>query len=168
MNQLYECSVPVLSHYLTRLWDLYDTLEEQDADPNLRLMPDGFSAGRHFSVAQGFGLRAVFPALGKPIPELPSEETQFEDLRLCNRFVRKHLSAISRGDFEKSTLRNLRHVAGQANVSQSVQDYVLLFGMPNFFFHIVTGHATFRRAGFDLGKSDFDGIHSYEKDFSFM
>jgi hypothetical protein len=42
-------------------------------------------------------------------------------------------------------------------VSLSRRDYVLQFGLPNFFFHITTAYALLRQRGVDIGKRDFLG-----------
>lgn len=146
---------------------LYESLERQGADSSIRLSENGFSAGEHFSVAQEFCLRVVFPVLGREIPTLPSELTGFLDLQRCNRIVQDELSALTPADFGRSTVRRVRHEAGQALVSLPVEEYVNLFGIPNFFFHLTMGYATFRGRGYDVGKPDFDGYHRYDKGFSF-
>jgi hypothetical protein len=164
---LFECTVPVFQRYLNQLTRLYDALEEQQADPDLRLVSDGFCAGEHFAIAQGFCLRTVYPVLGQSVPELPNEGAQFADLRICNHFVRDHLAELAPSEFETADAITVQHVAGQARLSHAAHDYALLFGLPNFFFHVVSGYSTFRMHGFDLGKAEFDGFHTYEKGFQF-
>lgn len=122
---------------------------------------------RAFSVAQEFCLRVVFPVLGRQVPALPSEGTGFADLQLCNRFIQNELSALTPADFSRSTVRNVKHEAGQAHVSLPLGECVNLFGIPNFFFRLSTGYTIFRGHGYELGKRDFDGYHSYDKGFSY-
>jgi hypothetical protein len=35
--------------------------------------------------------------------------------------------------------------------------YPLTYGLPNFFFHVVTAYDILRHAGFDIGKADYMG-----------
>ena len=37
------------------------------------------------------------------------------------------------------------------------EGYVLTYGLPNFFFHIVTAYDIIRNAGFEIGKADYMG-----------
>ncbi len=46
-------------------------------------------------------------------------------------------------------------------------EFLHLYGLPNFFFHLTMGYAALRAAGVRLGKADFDGFHSYPDDFRF-
>lgn len=164
---IYDATVPVFLRYLEQLLKLYDILEEQGADPNVRLVQGGFSGGEHFSVAQGFCLRTICPILGRAIPELSNEGTKFTDLREGNQFVKKYLLQLEPVDFETAETKTVQHSAGQADLSQPVQEYALHFGLPNFFFHLVSGYSAFRTHGFQIGKADFDGLHAYEKGFKF-
>ena len=35
------------------------------------------------------------------------------------------------------------------------ESYVLTYGLPNFFFHVITAYNILRNAGFEIGKVDF-------------
>jgi hypothetical protein len=61
----------------------------------------------------------------------------------------------------------IRHQAGFALLEQTGAEFLHLYGIPNFFFHLTMGYAALRAAGVPLGKADFDGFHSYPADFRF-
>ena len=46
-------------------------------------------------------------------------------------------------------------------LDQSAADFLYLYGMPNFMFHLTMGYAALRASGVALGKADFDGFHAY-------
>jgi hypothetical protein len=52
-------------------------------------------------------------------------------------------------------------------LEQTGAEFLHLYGIPNFFFHLTMGYAALRAAGVPLGKADFDGLHSYPADFRF-
>jgi uncharacterized protein len=52
-------------------------------------------------------------------------------------------------------------------LDQTGADFLYLYGLPNFFFHLTMGYAALRAAGADLGKADFDGFHAYAAGFRF-
>jgi hypothetical protein len=124
---MYQASVPVFRHYLSRISDIVavagpDALDAQIADT--------FSARQQFATAAGFALRITCPLAGREVPDLPQA-----------------LGAKAGGG------------AGA--------DFLHLFGLPNFFFHLTMGYAALRAAGVPLGKADFDGFHAYPADFRF-
>jgi hypothetical protein len=63
--------------------------------------------------------------------------------------------------------RIIQHRAGFAEIEQKGTDFLFLYGLPNFFFHITMGYASLRAAGVVLGKADFDGFHDYPAGFRF-
>lgn len=158
MPPLYTASVPVFRHYLSRVAGMV----QKAADGGLGVqISDGFTAGQHFATAAGFAMRTVYPLAGLDIPDLP------QALAPRMAVARAHLGAMKAVDFEGAEDRIIQHRAGFADLEQTGPDYLHLFGLPNFFFHLTMGYAALRQAGVDLGKADFDGLHWYPSDFRF-
>lgn len=132
-----------------------------------RLSEDSFTALQHFSIAQGYVLRAVYPALGREVPELPACHDVASLLERGSE-VERHLEALTPEDFEQSENVQVTHVAGEAKITQPACDFIDLYALPNFFFHLSMGYAILRANGVSIGKGDFDGFHSYPKGFSFV
>ncbi|MEO1248438.1 MAG: DUF1993 family protein [Pseudomonadota bacterium] len=168
-SDLYRATVPVLTHYLEQLDRLASRLGSGDLAVDLtdRLTPDTFCAGEHFIVAQGFSLRAVFPAIGREVPALTTEAPTFHSISQRNREISDYLIGIEPTDFAHALDRTVSHQAGEARLEQNAVDYVTLFALPNFFFHLTMGYATLRKQGVAIGKSDFDGLHDYPTGFRF-
>ena len=155
---MYQASVPVFRHYLSRISDIVavagpDALDAQIADT--------FSARQQFATAAGFALRITCPLAGREVPDLP----QALGPRLA--VARAMLGAMTPAEFEGAEVRLIRHQAGFAVLEQTGMEFLHLFGMPNFFFHLTMGYAALRAAGVPLGKADFDGFHAYPADFRF-
>jgi hypothetical protein len=155
---MYHASVPVFRHYLARVADLAERAGPEALDARLA---DAFPAGQQFAVAAGFALRVACPLAGREVPSLP----QALGPRLA--VARAMLGAMAPADFEGAETRIIRHRAGFAELEQTGAEFLHLYGMPNFFFHLTMGYAALRAAGMRLGKADFDGFHSYPEDFHY-
>ena len=164
-DALFNSSVPVLRKYLTQIMALVENAGTVALET--RLTEDAFPAGVHFRIAQGYALRIVCPLVGRDVPELPEDGHDAVALRRNDAMVQAELIRLTPADFQGACLRVIDHRAGFADLSQSAKDFLLFYGMPNFFFHLVNGYATLRKSGAKIGKSDFDGLHSYPADFSF-
>ncbi|HLQ18953.1 MAG TPA: DUF1993 family protein, partial [Tabrizicola sp.] len=106
-------------------------------------------------------LRIACPLAGREVPDLP----QGLGPRLA--VARALLGSMTPADFEGAETRVIRHKAGFAELEQSGAEFLHLYGLPNFFFHLTMGYAALRAAGVPLGKADFDGFHSYPAGFHF-
>lgn len=155
---MYQASVPVFRHYLARVAAMAEKAGPEALDARIA---DAFPAGQQFATAAGFALRIACPLAGREVPDLP----QALGPRLA--VARAMLGAMTPADFEGAATRVIRHHAGFAVLEQTGTEFLHLYGMPNFFFHLTMGYAALRLAGVPLGKADFDGFHIYPEDFRF-
>lgn len=155
---MYQATVPVFRHYLSRISDIVAVAGPDALDAQIA---DSFPARQQFATAAGFALRAACPLAGREVPDLP----QGLGPRLA--VARAMLGAMTPAEFEGAETRVIRHQAGFAVLEQTGVDFLHLFGLPNFFFHMTMGYAALRAAGVPLGKADFDGFHAYPADFRF-
>ena len=116
---------------------------------------DAFPAGQQFATAAGFALRVACPLAGREVPSLPAALAP----RLA--VARATLGGMRPDEFLGAEDRRIQHRAGMADLDQSAVDFLHLYGLPNFFFHLTMGYAALRSAGVALGKADFDGFHAY-------
>jgi uncharacterized protein len=150
---LYAASVPVCLHYLPRIAALAGKGDLTVA------LADGFTAGQNLSTAVGFSLRACCPLAGVETPAMP------DGIAAQVAFATQTLQALNPADFDPA--RVIHHRAGFADLGQSAQDYLHLFALPNFFFHLTMAYAALRAHGADIGKADFDGLHAYPPGYRF-
>ncbi|MXU65884.1 DUF1993 family protein [Oceanomicrobium pacificus] len=166
---LHALSVPVILHYLDRMDALLAGLAPSELCLlDRRLAPDGFQAHGHFACAQGYALRAVFPVAGRPVPDLPEPSDTRVALRARSAAARAHLAGITPGMMADGAAHRVRHEAGFATLEQDATDYLTLYALPNFIFHLSQGFAILRAQGLPVGKADFDGFHSYPAGFSWV
>ncbi len=149
---LYTASVPVFRHYLGQAMRM---IEKAGPEAMVAPVADGFPAGQQFATAASFALRVACPLAGREVPDLPSALAP----RLA--VVRATLGAMRPDEFRGAELLRIQHRAGMADLDQSANDFLHLYGMPNFIFHLTMGYSALRAAGVALGKADFDGFHSY-------
>lgn len=164
---LYTASVPVCLHYLSRSRRLLRATRGRSDLLRERLAPDMFTAGQQFASAAGFALRACCPLAGQPMPDFPALEMDHDGILARIGVAEECLKGLDPADFDGAETREVSHIAGFAELSQSGADYLHLFAMPNFMFHLSMGFAVLRQRGLDIGKSDFDGLHDYPPGFRF-
>ena len=154
--------------FAPRILRLAELTERTQSILSVRLAKDAFSAGENLVIAQGFVLRTVFPLAGRDCPELSTEEPTIEGISHRHMELMAILRGVDVHDFKGASGRQISHVAGEAQLTQCAFDYIHLFGIPNFFFHMTMGYATLRANGIQAGKGDFDGLHRYSPGFSFQ
>ena len=155
---LYTATVPVFRHYLARVQEM---VELAGPEALAARVADAFPAGQQFSTAAGFAMRVTCPLAGREVPDLPQALAP----RLA--VVRATLGAMRAEEFLGAESRRIRHRAGFAELEQGAEQFLYLYGLPNFFFHVIMGYAALRQAGVPLGKAAFDGFHAYPADFHF-
>lgn len=164
---LYQASVPVFLHYLEQARGLVSACRGRPELLEGKLAPDMFSAAQQFATAAGFSLRGTFPLIGEPVPEFPSAAMDREGILTRIDFAHERLVTMDPAAFEGAEARRIRHLAGFADLDQRGADYLHLFAIPNFMFHLSIGFAVLRQGGMDIGKADFDGLHDYPPGFRF-
>ena len=149
---LYSASVPVFRHYMGLASQM---IERAGPEAMAARIDDSVAAGQQFATAAGFALRVACPLAGREVPDLP------EALAPRLAVARAMLGGMRPEEFVDAETRRIQHRAGIAELDQSASDFLFLFGLPNFFFHLTMGYVALRAAGVTLGKADFDGFHAY-------
>jgi hypothetical protein len=162
---LHEAILPPLKRLTQAIPRLITRLD--DAAPlTHRLSDDSLTGGEHFCVALGYVARTVMPLRGDAVPDLPFDASAGAIMALAQdmHFL---LDTLSPADFNGSETRQITHIAGEAEITQSGRDFALLYGLPNAQFHLTLGYATLRAAGASVGKGDLDGFHIYSPGTNF-
>lgn len=147
---MFQATVPVFRHYLSRIADIVAI-----AGPDALDLPgaDGMTARQQFAAAAGLSMRVACPLAGREVPDLP------EALGPRLAVARALLGVMKPADFTGAEARVIRHGAGGAAVDQPAPEFLFLWGLPNFFFHMSMGYAALLAAGVPLEGADFDGFH---------
>jgi uncharacterized protein len=166
---LYEASVPVFLRYLERLKVFVDMAQVHSQSTaiaesvilNARIAPDMLPFELQITTAASFTLRACFPLAGLSIPPYGEFPSSFDGLRARLQRATDLLNSLPPDSFQDAASRTLTSQAGNATVSLPAQEFLLLYALPNFFFHVTTAYAILRNQGVKIGKEQFDGFHAY-------
>lgn len=150
-----------------------------------KLAEDMLSLGAHATVVVNFALRIYCPLLKGKLKEQLNEKPKENDKEEATEEVKSFSPAV-----DKNTLKSQIHqalallaelpdieqfddachihdTAGMKDISLPQSEYVIQFGLPNFYFHLSMVYAIAKANGVSLSKGDFDGIHQYPAGFSF-
>jgi hypothetical protein len=170
---LYEASVPVFLRYIERLNIFVDLAEAHtqmqthilaitESDIlSARLAPDMLPFETQIVIAANFTMRACYPLAGLPVPPYGEFPSSFDGLRARLIRVKNLLNSLSPDNFQDAASRTLTSEAGDATVSLPAPEFLLLYALPNFFFHVTSAYAILRNQGIKIGKEQFDGFHAY-------
>lgn len=134
---------------------------------SVSLTDDMFSLEMNAKIAANFVLRGYYPLLGKEAVSLMSDEQgkaavvrQIIDTRaLLDTLPEIH-------NFDDSKV--ITDKAGFSEIQLCQSDFIHQYIVPNYFFHMGMVYAIAKSKGVAVSKGDFDGLHSYPADFSFV
>jgi hypothetical protein len=164
---LWQASVPVFLRYLERLRGWLDLAQAHappgDAERLLgaRLSADMNPFETQVVIAANFALRACHPLAGLPVPSAGAPGPGFDGLRAVVDRVSAMLRELPPAAFDGAGQRTLESQAGDALVRLPAAEFLQLYALPNFFFHLTIAYAILRSRGVPIGKADFDGLHAY-------
>jgi len=161
---LYDLSVPQLDRALRNLdgWLIRAAKHAQETTmPNdqllaARLAPDQYPFVRQVQTACDNAKFIAARLSGTKAPGHPDTETSFEQLRARIATVLEYLRTFTR-DQLADTDRKVRLPWMTEDQHMLADEYLLQFGLPNFYFHIVTAYSILRNQGVQLGKNDYLG-----------
>jgi hypothetical protein len=126
-----------------------------------------FSLEMNAKIAANFVLRGYCPLLGKDAISLMSDEQgKVAVVRqiIDTRALLETLPEIRRLDDSKV----LSDKAGCSEIQLCQSDFIHQYIVPNYFFHMGMVYAIAKSKGVAVSKGDFDGLHAYPADFSFV
>lgn len=128
-----------------------------------RLAPDQFALVRQVQSACDTAKITASRLAGKDAPSHPDTETTIAQLRERITTVCNLLEGFGERDFADAASRRIR-AGWMGGKSMTGVDYLAQFGVPNFYFHVITAYSILRHAGVDLGKMDFIGGVTWQDD----
>ena len=162
---MYQASIPVLINRLNALSQVLAKAEENAAarkiDPNVflsaRLAPDMLTLTQQVQIASDNAKGIASRLAAREIPSYEDNEASFAELQERIAKTVRYLESFSPADIDGSEERTveMRLLGGQTKFTG--QQYLLNFGIPNFYFHVVAAYAILRHNGVPLGKADFIG-----------
>jgi uncharacterized protein len=161
---IYSSSVPQLIKMLRNL-DAWlgaglELAERKKFDPDvllgLRLAPDQFTLVRQVQSACDTAKLTAARLAGKDAPSHADGETTIAQIRERIASVTGYLETLGAADFAGAGERKISAPWMRGKWSDGAT-YLVEYGLPNFYFHIVTAYAILRHAGVELGKIPYIG-----------
>lgn len=156
---IYDASVPIFVNALTTMRSWLDKVAAENSEAELmeaRLAPDMKPLPAQFQMASDTAKNAIGQLSGTEAPPMANDEASFADLQdRCDRtiaFVTSIDPAILAASADREVLLQLPDGTGWRF---SGRNYLTVFALPNFYFHVTTAYAILRSAGVPLGKGDF-------------
>ncbi|KAL9128268.1 MAG: hypothetical protein Q9217_003030 [Psora testacea] len=94
------------------------------------------------------------------IAECPMADTEstFEELHGRIRKTIDVLESVREEDFVGQEGKQVVMKRSAGNWETNGKEYVMVFAVPNFYFHVVTAYAILRHSGVPIGKMDYLGV----------
>ena len=164
---MYNASVPVFKQLLSALNGILDKAEthviNNKMDPDIllqaSLFPDMFNLIRQVQIAADFAKGVTARLAGVEMPVYEDNEVSFQELQARTAKTLLFISSITPKKIEGSEEREIVTRPGTPKEKKFTgQDYLLHYGLPQFFFHVTTAYAILRNKGIEIGKRDYMGV----------
>ena len=169
MNQpisMYNASAPVFKQLLTALQVILDKAESHLANHPVNatallqasLFPDMFNFTRQVQIATDFAKGVVARLAGVEVPAYEDNETSFSELKTRIEKTLLFIASIKPEQINGSESKEIVTRPGTPKEKRfNGQDYLLHYGIPQFFFHVTTAYDILRNQGVEIGKRDYMG-----------
>lgn len=164
---MYQASVPIFKQLLNSLSAVLIKAEEHTKTKNMlpetllqaSLYPDMFNLTRQVQIATDFAKGVSARLAGFDVPSYADNEfSSFDELQERIAKIIDFLSSISPDEIDNSEEREIITRPGTAKEKRFTgQDYLLHYGLPQFFFHVTTAYDILRSKGIEIGKRDYMG-----------
>lgn len=165
---MYAASVPVFRQMLLSLSDVLAKAEAHATAKNIepsallqsRLFPDMLSFTRQVQIAADFA-KSVSARLARiEVPSYEDNEQSFADLQARITKTLALLDTLTPAQFDGSEELDIVLRPGTPKEKKlSGQNYLLAYGLPQFFFHVTTAYSLLRHNGIEIGKKDYMGTY---------
>jgi hypothetical protein len=161
---MYSASVPVFQHMLRNLSHILDKAEAHAAakkiDPaaftQFRLAPDMLPFTRQILIACDGPKNGTARLAGMEPPRFEDNETTFAELKARIAKTLDFLATVPADKLDGTEAREITFPVGKDKTrTMRGEDYLRLWVLPNFFFHVTTAYAILRHNGVELGKADY-------------
>lgn len=163
---MYKTSVPVFKQLLNSLSAILTKAEAYAAQKkfepaillNARLYPDMFPLIRQVQVAADFAKSVSARLAGVEVPVYEDNEQTFADLQTRISKTLSFIDSLTPAQLEGSETREIVLRPGTPKEKKLIgHNYLINYGLPQFFFHVTTAYAILRHNGLEVGKGDFMG-----------
>lgn len=159
---MYAASVPVFTQLLSALNAILEKAKHHGTNPEALLQsslyPDMFNLTRQVQIASDFAKGVCARLAGIEVPAYDDNETTFDELKARIEKTLRFISNIKSEEINGSEDKEIITRPGTPKERKFTgQEYLLHYGLPQFFFHVTTAYDILRNQGLDIGKKDYMG-----------
>ncbi len=162
---MYHRSVAVYDRFLNNLSQLVAKAESHcaaraippEAMLTFRLFPDMFPFIRQVQLSCDFAARAAARLAGEEPKPFPDTETSFAELQDRIKAARGYIAGFDKARYDGAESRQITIKIRGQDVTMTGEDFLNLYSLPQFYFHIATAYNILRHNGVPLGKGDYMG-----------
>jgi len=163
---LYDAAVTPCAQQLGALVGVIDKAASHCGDNKIeesallldRLYPDMFCLARQIRAAADFGMNIGGRLAGVTPPAVPAaDDTSFAAGRSRVETALGFVKSLTPAQLNGAEDRVIAWTAGTRDLKLKGIDYLLQFGLPNFYFFTTTAYDILRHRGVPVGKRDFLG-----------
>ncbi len=162
---MYQTSVPVFVQFLKAMSGVLDKAEAhcvaKKVDPlavtGARLIADMFPLSRQVQIACDFAKGVTARLAGVDVPSYDDSEKTIPELKARIAKTIAFVEGFKPAQIDGSEERAIEIKIAGSPMTFKGQQYLLMFGMPNFYFHSAAVYSILRANGVDIGKRDFMG-----------
>ena len=163
---LYTATVGSYLQILPAVANLVDKAEEHckadghtsDKLTDCRLADDMWNFAKQVSECGHHSARAIEGVrVGLFVPELDPAPLDFPSVKKGVGDSIALLEAVDPAEIEAMIGRDMRFEYKDFRMDFTVEDFLLTFSIPNFYFHATTAYGILRNQGLNVGKMDFMG-----------
>ena len=160
---LFDASIPVYLHMLRNLEAIHDKAEAhaktdgQDLGTYLgaRLAPDMHTLIGQIQLASDAAKSGAARLAGVPAPSFPDTETTWPELKERVAKTIAFVETLKREQLDGREEHTIELPLPGRTLSFTGRDFLALFSLPNFLFHVTIAYGLLRAQGVPLGKMDF-------------
>jgi hypothetical protein len=157
-NKTYDRFLGALSKVLAKA-ETHCTAKKiaPEAMLTFRLFPDMFPLIRQVQLTCDFAARAAARLAGEEPKSFPDTETSFAELQTRIQAARGYVASFTADRYQGAETRAIALKMRGQDVTLSGADYLNLYSLPQFYFHMATAYNILRHNGVELGKPDYMG-----------
>ncbi len=122
-----------------------------------RLFPDMFPLVKQVQLSCDFAARAAARLAGEEPKSFPDTETTFAELQDRIQAARGYMAGFESARYDGADTRQITIKMRGNDMTMSGENFLMIYSMPQFYFHLTTAYNILRHNGVELGKGDYMG-----------
>ena len=122
-----------------------------------RLYPDMLPLSRQVMIATDQAKNGTARLVGVEAPKFEDNETTIDQLKARVVKTVAYLRTVDTAKLDGAGEKEIVFPVGPNKMKMKGGDYLVLFVLPNFYFHVTMAYAVLRECGAEIGKRDFLG-----------